>query len=661
MPRARGRKVAESGPSGAGQERPRRTAVHALSAEQIRLILEEEEDSDIDTHDWSDEDGDSEEDQEVITDYAEVDSGHAAPPDPAAASSDGTPGGADSADPQTAAPDSDDSSDDDESHQHRPAAEFVMVAQNGGEAVSRTGRVWSKEPPNHRVRAHSANVMRDRPGPCGAAKDVTTLEDALALFLPDSLLLKILQQTNREGERLAAAKGRTHIQVDLVELRAFIGMLLLRGCEGDRRCDLDDLFYGPFSRPFYRATMTRDHFKYLLRILRFDNKDDRESRKKSDKFAAIREVFNDFNKLLQLHYKPSDCITVDETLRSFRGRCGFVVYMANKPDKYGLLFRDVADARTRYVLNMLPYAGKADEPDPALHVTGASSIVNHLVRPYCNSGRNVTADRFYSSVELCDELLTKGLTYVGTINSTRRHLPEEAKKTEGRQIHSTDFYWSENTMLVSYNKKKNKNVLVVSTQHKKPLVATDMGKKPEVMLFYNETKGGVDTIDQMIGTYTCRMATRRWPVAVFLLMLDVAALNSWVITSAAGLFGDTKHGARKLFLRELGLTLVKPLIQQRQPDQMTMKTRAAVETVLGVGPTPTVRPRQEPDTARARCALCVGEKQGVGYKKGRHTNVNKVKQRCVKCTRPVCRKHSQTTGVVCATCAAGRPQPAECE
>ncbi|KAG7518564.1 hypothetical protein JOB18_037334 [Solea senegalensis] len=26
-------------------------------------------------------------------------------------------------------------------------------------------------------------------------------------------------------------------------------------------------------------------------------------------------------------------------------------------------------------------------------------------------------------------------------------------------------------------------------------------KKPEVILFYNQTKGGVDTMDQMVGSY----------------------------------------------------------------------------------------------------------------------------------------------------------------
>ena len=74
-----------------------------------------------------------------------------------------------------------------------------------------------------------------------------------------------------------------------------------------------------------------------------------------------------------------------------------------------------------------------------------------------------------------------------------------------------------------------------------------------------------------------------------------------------------------------------------------MKTRAAVETLLGVAAKlpPSLQPRQEPDTGRARCVRCVTGQQGVGYKKSRHTNVNKVKQRCFRCTRPVCGKQQE--------------------
>lgn len=614
----------------------------------------QEDNSDPEVRSESDDDSDWDEEPEAITDFAEVDGEPLQAPAAATATPSTSAGG-----PAVASSDSEES--EDEAAVTRPAAGYTRVEQAGGQAVSRTGRVWTTVPPNHRVRAHPGNIMRGRPGPKGAARNISTPKDALALFLPDSLLTKILGHTNEEGERLAAAKNRTHIPVTLEELRAFIGLLLLRGCEGDRRCDVNDLFYGPFSRPFYRATMTEHRFVHIKRILRFDNREDREERRKKDKFAAIREVFSDFNCLLREHYTPSDCVTVDETLRAYRGRCGFVIYMPNKPDKYGLLFRDVADARSRYVLNMLPYAGKAEDPDPALHVTGASAVVHHLVRPFQRSGRNVTADRFYSSVDLCEELLAQGLTYVGTVMATRRHLPEEAKATEGREDQSSMFFWSENIMLTSYKKNRNKNVLLLSTQHAEPLVATDGKKKPEVMHFYNETKGGVDTVDQMLGTYTCRVATRRWPMAVFLMMLDVAALNGWVICAASGTFTNTRHGARKLFLRELGLSLVTPLIRLRPVEGLTMKTKAAIESVLGSSLPTQPQPPAEPTTGRARCVLCVTEQQGTGYKRSRHTNVNKIKQRCFKCTRPVCGNHSRRAGAVCNACDAGPSQGSDDE
>ena len=89
-------------------------------------------------------------------------------------------------------------------------------------------------------------------------------------------------------------------------------------------------------------------------------------------------------------------------------------------------------------------------------------------------------------------------------------------------------------MLASYSKKKGKNVLIMSTQHVEPLVATGQHRKakPEVMLFYNETKGGIDTVDQMLDYYSCRASTKRWSMTVFFMLLDVAALNSWVVMTS---------------------------------------------------------------------------------------------------------------------------------
>lgn len=40
-------------------------------------------------------------------------------------------------------------------------------------------------------------------------------------------------------------------------------------------------------------------------------------------------------------------------------------------------------------------------------------------------------------------------------------------------------------------------------------------KKPEIITFYNITKGGVDTCDQLCSNYNVGRRTKKWPLAIF--------------------------------------------------------------------------------------------------------------------------------------------------
>jgi len=46
---------------------------------------------------------------------------------------------------------------------------------------------------------------------------------------------------------------------------------------------------------------------------------------------------------------------------------------------------------------------------------------------------------------------------------------------------------------------------------------------------YNETKGAVDTLDQLVGIYTCKRKTSRWPMIVFYNLLDISAYNAYIL------------------------------------------------------------------------------------------------------------------------------------
>ena len=63
-----------------------------------------------------------------------------------------------------------------------------------------------------------------------------------------------------------------------------------------------------------------------------------------------------------------------------------------------------------------------------------------LVVSIKNSGRNLSKDSYYTSVELAVELYEDfGCTVLGTMQSNEKHIPEELKATAGRVIFSSVF------------------------------------------------------------------------------------------------------------------------------------------------------------------------------------------------------------------------------
>ncbi|KAL1457149.1 hypothetical protein WDU94_001810 [Cyamophila willieti] len=85
--------------------------------------------------------------------------------------------------------------------------------------------------------------------------------------------------------------------------------------------------------------------------------------------------------------------------------------------------------------------------------------------------------------------------------------------------------------------------------------------KPEIITFYNQTKGGVDTQDKMLTEYTVKRKTWRWPLALFFNMIDVTALAAYIIITE-NLDHKTSEGRRK-FLKELSKELCIPAIGTR--------------------------------------------------------------------------------------------------
>lgn len=113
-------------------------------------------------------------------------------------------------------------------------------------------------------------------------------------------------------------------------------------------------------------------------------------------------------------------------------------------------------------------------------------------------------------------------------------IPKQFVDTKNRPINSSLFGFHKDCTLTSYVPKKNKVVLAVSTLHHDSDIDLTTGdkKKPYIITFYNETKCGVDRLDQMCSLYNIARNSRRWPLTIFYNLLNICGINAMNVYSA---------------------------------------------------------------------------------------------------------------------------------
>lgn len=95
-------------------------------------------------------------------------------------------------------------------------------------------------------------------------------------------------------------------------------------------------------------------------------------------------------------------------------------------------------AKTYYLYNLEIYAGQ--QPDGQFKVSNKPvDVVRRLVHPIRGSGRNLTADNWFSDLELVEELRKTRISYVGTVEKNKRQLPPQFVSSVGRKQYSSIF------------------------------------------------------------------------------------------------------------------------------------------------------------------------------------------------------------------------------
>lgn len=356
---------------------------------------------------------------------------------------------------------------------------------------SRSGsEKWYRTPLEQRGRARTHNIIRNQSGPTNHARRYcgTSPEEAFKLFISPSLVQNIVECTNKEAGEHTHSWKETNVE----ELYNFFGLLLLAGALHENKTRVADLWSAAEGRPIFNDAMARNRFTELLRYLRFDCRSERNSQ---DKFAPLRQIFEEIVTKFRANFSSGSELTVDEQLVSFRGRCPFKMFIPSKPGRYGIKLWALCDSKTYYCLNLQPYVGRVgDVPERGQ----GQRVVLQLTDFLTGSGRHIYMDNFFTSLSLARSLLGRQITMTGTIRRNKTELPADMMPDATREQFTSVFGFQDKVTIVSYVPKRNKAVILLSTNHHDIDISREESRKPQIILDYNKGKCCVDTLDQLI-------------------------------------------------------------------------------------------------------------------------------------------------------------------
>ena len=175
----------------------------------------------------------------------------------------------------------------------------------GNVFVSRDGVRWTTDSENLPSvgRFSYQNILRKNPGVKSYVRNrVSTALDAWEEMIDKKILETVVANSN-------ANIPTNTPEITVEDLKKFIALQYARGLYG-RHIPRDFLWSKQFGIQIFKDTMPRSKFRHLSKILRLDNKSTR-SRRSSDRFTHIREVYERFVSNCSSKYVPEQDLTVD--------------------------------------------------------------------------------------------------------------------------------------------------------------------------------------------------------------------------------------------------------------------------------------------------------------------------------------------------------------
>lgn len=457
-------------------------------------------------------------------------------------------------------------------------------------------------------------------------------------FFDDSLIGLICEETNRYYNEYNITHPRTLPFDELKpnELRVFLGLVILQGII--KKPEMEQYWSkNPIlATPFFGDVMSHRRFKLIKQFLHFSNNAAYDPQNHPcPKLNKVWPVLSYLIDKFKSAVTPERDITIDESLLLYKGRLSWIQYIPNKRSRFGIKSYMLCESKSGYVWNFILYTGRGTLIDNNVQGNSASTkVVLTLMKDLLSKGYCLTTDNFYSSPELADILLLHQTDMYGTVRLSRKDLPPKMRKQELKKLKMKpgDIVGYQRGKLTVMAWKDKKIVSLLSTLHTTKMVDVEqrlgVKKRPESVIAYNDTMGGVDRVDQHLASYsTPRKRGKKYYKKIFLHLLDLALWNSFVIY--------TKQGGQLSSL-EYRLKLVEKIMETYHTDNMRQRAGRPSNTPNPLRLTERHFPEYIPPTEKKmnptrQCAMCSRVRDARGKKIRRESRYY-----CPDCNVPLC-------------------------
>ena len=278
--------------------------------------------------------------------------------------------------------------------------------------------------------------------------------------------------------------------------------------------------------------------------------------------------------------------------------------------------------------------------------------VKKLCQHLFGEGRRMCADNFYTLNGLVEHCKRNKTEFIGTL---RKKSDLYLKDVFDEPKQRTTVIFKNNLKYVMYKNKKSskKAVVIVSTDLKEEKLVRKKKGKPISILEYNKLKTPVDTSDRMLEWYSCSRGTRRWPMALFYYLINIAFHNSRIIYEKSG-----KSIELNSFVDSLCISLAQPYLTDRFKENRIYFT----EKILAIEYGFVFNEEDKTTVTKGTCHKCSNSKgRGKGKtkdkEKGPKRQEESIKQKrikpsqttriCQNCPRYICKSHSI---LLCSVC-----------